>query len=361
MPDFIPGLELCGRFYREAVRPLLNAHFPNLAHTAALIGEGSEVLGFDTEMSRDHDWGPRLLLFLSPEDEERFGASIVDCLSERLPLEFLGYPTGFATNDDGTGRGDSSKPYPHRVIPTTLHRFFENYLNFDLEQSITPADWLTFPEQKLSAITSGAVYHDAIGLGQARNRFLYYPHDVWLFLLVAGWTRIGQEEHLMGRAGYVGDEVGSALIGARLVRDIMRLCFLMERKYAPYPKWFGTAFRGLECGENLLPVLERVLHTTSWQERESHLCEAYTSLANKHNELQITEPLPTVPQAFFGRPFQVIHLGGGFAEAILRRIKDPDVLCIAKKRWIGSIDQFSDNTDMLCGTEWRPTLKHLYE
>jgi hypothetical protein len=34
------------------------------------------------------------------------------------------------------------------------------------------------------------------------------------------WNRIGQEEHLMGRADR-GDEIGSAIIAARLVRDLM--------------------------------------------------------------------------------------------------------------------------------------------
>ena len=67
--------------------------------------------------------------------------------------------------------------------------------------------------------------------------------------------RLNQEEHLMGRAGMVGDEIGSAVIGARLVRDLMHLCFLMERKYAPYPKWFGTAFARLACEAELCPVL----------------------------------------------------------------------------------------------------------
>ena len=57
MADFIPGLTLCGDFYREAVRPLLDDAFPGLAHSAALIGSGSEVLGFDDEMSSDHHWG----------------------------------------------------------------------------------------------------------------------------------------------------------------------------------------------------------------------------------------------------------------------------------------------------------------
>ncbi len=64
MPAFIPGLQLSGQFYAEAVRPILDAEFPGLSHTACRIGAGSEVLGFDTEMSRDHDWGPKLDLFL---------------------------------------------------------------------------------------------------------------------------------------------------------------------------------------------------------------------------------------------------------------------------------------------------------
>ena len=43
MPDFIPGLTLAERFYREAVRPILDSRFPGLRHSAALIGTGSEV------------------------------------------------------------------------------------------------------------------------------------------------------------------------------------------------------------------------------------------------------------------------------------------------------------------------------
>ena len=66
-------------------------------------------------------------------------------------------------------------------------------------------------------------------------------------MMASGWQRIGQEEHLTPHAGSVGDELGSALIGSRLVRDIMSLCFLMEKRYAPYAKWFGTAFLRLEC------------------------------------------------------------------------------------------------------------------
>src|SRR5262249_58160191 len=130
----------------------------------------------------------------------------------------------------------------HSVKTLTLRGFFREYLDFDLRDEIEPADWLTFPEQKLRTITAGAVFHDEIGLQVQRDRFAYYPHDVWLYLLAAGWTRVSQEQHLMGRAGSVGDELGSALIGSRPVRDLMRLCFLIERQDAPYPQWFRAGF-----------------------------------------------------------------------------------------------------------------------
>src|SRR5215207_5372024 len=91
MPTFIPGLELSRRFYWEAVRPVLDAHFPGLPHAAARIGTGSDVLGFDTEMSTDHGWGPTVHLFLRDADAGWAG-SIYETLRRHLPHVFLGYP-----------------------------------------------------------------------------------------------------------------------------------------------------------------------------------------------------------------------------------------------------------------------------
>ena len=91
-------------------------------------------------------------------------------------------------------------------------------------------------------------------------------------------------EGSVGRAGYMGDELGSSIIASRIVRDIMNLCFLMERKYAPYPKWFGTAFKELKCANELLPILLDVQSARTWKEREEELCKAYELIARKHIE-----------------------------------------------------------------------------
>jgi hypothetical protein len=362
--SFIQGLQLSKYFYWEAVRPILDAEVPGLPHAAALLGSGSEVLGFDDIMSSDHHWGPRVMIFLTEADHRSHADAIGEMLRHRLPYEFRGYPTSFSEpdpNDNGVQRLQpvQSGPVNHRVDVLTIRSFVQDYLNFDIGQLLEPADWLTYPQQKLRTITAGMVYHDEIGLEDVRARFGWYPHDLWLYLLAAGWARIGQEEHLMGRAGLVGDELGSALMGSRLVRDVMRLAFLMERQYAPYPKWFGTAFKGLACAETLADPLFKAQTAPTWQEREAHLVDAYEIIARMHNGLGITDPLPEKARQFFGRPFRVMALHG-FSDALIAQIQDPGVREIAQRRPIGSVDLFSDSTDLLEDQHLRPWLRTLY-
>ena len=364
MSDFVPGLQLSAEFYREAVAPILAAICPGVPYSAALIGSGSEVLGFDTELSSDHHWGPRVMLFLREADHARYHEAMRQVLSEQLPRTFRGYPTNFTPpNPEDSGvqllQMAESGMINHRVEMLTVRGFWLDYLNFDIDHAIEPIDWLTFPEQKLRTLTTGAVFHDDIGLQAVCDRFAYYPYDVWLYVQAAGWARLGQEEHLMGRAGYVGDEIGAALIGARLVREIMRLRFLMERQYAPYPKWFGTAFQQLDAAATLTPILQRALSANSWQERQEHLAAAFEAIAAQHNALGITEPLPEKTTSFFGRPFRVIG-GEKFSRALCARIIDPAVLRWIERPLIGGVDLLSDNADLLSDPRWRLPLRNLW-
>ncbi len=365
-PPFISGLDLSESFYCEAVAPVIQSDFPDLSFAAALIGSGSEVLGLDNVMSTDHHWGPRAILFLRESDLVKYGASISDKLSEKLPRRFRGYPTSYLPSDavdDAAGIQmldySNEGPVKHRVEITSMRAFVQEYISFDIGNEITAIDWLTFPDQKLLSLTAGRVFHDAIGLEDLRKKFAYYPHDVWLYLLASAWARIEQEEHLMGRAGSVGDEIGSAVIASRLVRDLMRLCFLMERRYAPYQKWFGTVFSQLNSGKQLAPILSQVLSAQGWETREQYLVLAYEYVAKLHNQLGTTETMPVKASQFHGRPYMVISKGA-FSQAIKSAITDSTLRKIAARPLIGSIDQFSDSTDLLADPSWRESLCGLY-
>jgi len=153
VPEFIPGLELAGLYYAEAVKPILDAEYPELVHSATLIGTGSEVLGLDTEMSADHNWGPRLMIFLLPDDHARLSDELHEILGYKLPFTFRGYPTHFAEVPDEPGtvwlEHTESRPINHQVTITTLRGFIQPYIGIDLDRELTVIDWLTIPEQFL--------------------------------------------------------------------------------------------------------------------------------------------------------------------------------------------------------------------
>jgi hypothetical protein len=360
MAEFIKGLVLSQLFFEEGVRPVMARHFPNLAYATARLDGGSDVLGFDTPRSMDHDWGPRLTLFLTETDFDELRPAIDQALRQDLPLTIQGLPTNFSYHEDGSAVMSAifKGPVNHYVNITTTRRFFLHYLAYDPVRLPELVEWLTFPQQRLRTVASGRVFHDQLGqLQTIRDRLAYYPHDLWLYLLANQWGRIAQEEHFVGRAGHVGDDIGSRLLAGRLIRDLIILCFLMERQYYPYVKWMGTAFGQLACAEKLQPVFERVLRAADWPAREAQLSAAYQIVAQMHNDLRITAVLPTEVTQFYSRPYLVLH-ADRFAEALRAIIADPAVRALPSN--LGSIDQFVDSTDVLSYPEWFSRLRPLY-
>jgi len=320
LPALTPGLALCRDFYAAEVAPVLADAFPGLAHSAAVMGRGSEVLGFDDEMSADHDWRPRVSVFLAADLPDGQGEAVEAALRAAVPAEFRGRPTA--------------------VEVVTVRGYFLDRLGLDVDRELSARDWLTTSEQQLCMYTAGAVFHDELGLEAVRERLARYPHDVWLYLMSAAWWRVHPEMNLVGRVGFAGDELGSALLGSRLVTDLMRLCFLMERRYAPYAKWFGTAFSRLEGAADLAPAFWTVLRAERWPEREAALNRAYARLAERHEALDLTPPVPTAPVRMWDRPFAVTW--GDFPGALQAQIRDPEVRQIAERWPTGGVDQLRE-------------------
>ncbi|MFF5769981.1 DUF4037 domain-containing protein [Streptomyces californicus] len=361
---FLPGLELSRILYEEAVRPLLDAECPGLRYAAARVGAGSEVLGFDTARSADHDWGPRLDLFLEPADAAAHGERIHRLLAERLPKDVRGWPTHFRHADpaDPVGHMEPTEgPVHHRVAVRDVGGWLHEHLGIRVPRTagegeahgrpvageglgMTARDWLALPQQRLAEATGGAVFHDGVGaLTRVRRELAWYPDEVWRYLLACQWQRISQEEAFVGRCAEVGDELGSAVVAGRLVRDLMRLCLLLARRYPPYSKWLGSAFARLPEAAGLLPTLRGAVTATDHAVRERRLGDAYEAVGALQNRSGLAEEVDPGRRPYHSRPFQVLH-AERFAHALARTLTDPE---LRGRPLTGSVDQWADSTDFL--------------
>jgi hypothetical protein len=352
----LQGLELSRRFFFEAVQPVLERRLPEVRYAAALIGYGSEVLGFDDEMSQDHNSGPRVMLFSDqPEDAEGIQRAVAD----ELPTTFAGFPTNFGpTEEPGTVRMTAVEcgPVAHRVETFRLADYLHVRIGVDPRERFTAADWLVTPSQQFLELTAGDVFADPIGeLTRVRELLRWYPHDVWLLLMAGHWKRIAEFEHLHGAALVRGDELGSRLLAAALARDLMYLGFLQHRRYAPYPKWFGRAYADLD-----LPEREAVEAAISGgaDTREEALVAGYELVAERHNELRVTEEVEANARQFWGRPIRVLS-ADRFVEALRNAIADPEVQAIDHNA--GGIDALTDNTQLVGGPVLWRQLTGLYD
>ena len=339
--DFVSGADLAWRFYIEVVRPLIEGR----NHSAARLGSGSDVLGFDTPRSTDHGWGPQLHLFVAASEVD----AVRTIIDSGLPEEFHGWPVHFGWDEVAV---------QYHVHVGTLDEWLKSHLGFDSQVDITVQNWLTTPQQLLLEVTAGAVFHDPDGeLKHVRNKLEWYPNDVWLWLLACQWRRIAQEEAFVGRTAEVGDALGSRILAARIVRDLIRLCFLIERRYAPYSKWLGSAFRNLRIASDLTPHLDAALKATDYPAREAALCSAYEYVGRCHNQLNLTPPVNPETRLFHKRPFRVLG-GDRFAEACLASIQDE---WLKGQPLIGSIDQFVDSTDVLSSATRSQCFANIYD
>lgn len=345
----MPGLELSRVFYQEAVRPILEQTSPGLRYAAARVGDGSEVLGFDTPRSADHEWGPRLNLFLAPEMAAEHSNALRKVLAERLPKQVRGWPTHFRESEDPldpVGRMQvTDGPVNHRVMLAEVGAWLHARLGLDpAAREPSVRDWLAMPQQKLAEVTGGAVFHDGLGtLTAARRRLAWYPDQVWRYLLACQWQRISQEEAFVGRCAEVGDDLGSAVVAARLVRDVMRLCLLLGRRYAPYSKWLGSAFSRLEVASDLGPLLRGVLAAPDYPTLERYLGDAYELVANLQNRAELAEWVDPSSRPYYGRPYRVLR-AERFAQVLARGLTDPALRSLPL---VGSVDQWADSTDFI--------------
>lgn len=218
---------------------------------AGLVGYGSECLGFDDEISRDHDFGPSFCVWLPRELYARYGEAM-QAAYDALPKSFMGHE---ARVEEEQGRG--------RVGVLCLEDFYLEILGCE-EAPKTAEEWFALSETALAAATNGAVFTDPSGRFTAvRKSFLaYYPREVWLKKLAESLAKAAQAgQYNYARAMKRGERVAAEIALVEFMKEAMQVVYLLNRKYAPFYKWMHRGLRELAvCSEigDMLALLYQV-------------------------------------------------------------------------------------------------------
>lgn len=222
------GLELCRRYYEETAAPLIEERFGGACarFAAGLAGEGSECLGFDDEISRDHDFGPGFCLWLTDDDFEEYGAELKK-LYEQLPKDYMGI---------------TRSTQPQGAYRVGVMRISDFYRRFTGCPSAPPdeASWFRIPPHLLAAATSGEVFRDGFGeFSRIRAELLpCYPRDVRLKKLAARVFVMAQAgQYNYPRCMKRGDMAAAAFALSRFAEAALEAFHLINERYSPYYKW----------------------------------------------------------------------------------------------------------------------------
>ena len=253
---FMKGLELSERFYKEYGEPMIDDSFSHIKQYLAigLCGSGSECMGFDDALSRDHDFEPGFCIFLP---DETLISSRDEFLLERayskLPKEFLGFKRN-ALNPVGGNR--------HGVI--RINDFF-NAKTGNENGELTTTGWFFVSEQFLSEATNGRIFSDNFGLlTSIRKKLSYLPYDVRLKKLAGNLLIMAQAGQYNYSRCIKRNETGAAQLSVtEFVNATLKVIFLLNKKYIPYYKWVFRALKELEALSSLHSDLEYLISSAN--------------------------------------------------------------------------------------------------
>jgi len=263
------GLELNRAFFEE-IRPELQRDFPELyaKMAAGLVGNGSECFGYDDAISRDHDWGVSLQLWL-PEGERGSIPALQAWLRaamERRPE----YPYPQAS------------PYCAARGVSTVGDFYRSLTGCP-EGPQSVFEWNRVPQENLALAVNGAVFYDGDGsFTRIRERlFAFYPEDYRLKKIAARCAAIAQTgQYNYTRCLRRGDPVTACITEARFLEAVHGLVFLLNHRYLPYYKWQHRALKELPLlGSEIAAAETALVETTDAQAKAGQMEAICVTLA----------------------------------------------------------------------------------
>lgn len=225
------GLEICQKYYETYGKKMIDEKYQDYKQYMAIgmFGYGSDCLGYDDEISRDHDFGGGFCILLPAPVYQKIGKEMQEDY-EKLPDEFMDVKR--LTSFHGQGR----------VGVFEIDQFFLQFLNIYPHSS---NDWLYLDEQALLNCTNGMIFDDYYGeVTKIRKELAYYPEVIRIKKIALTVAKIAQSgQYNYGRCMKRHDYVAANLAINEFIDQTLSLIYLMNKRYKPYYKW---SFYGLK-------------------------------------------------------------------------------------------------------------------
>ncbi len=263
--DFVSGLTISEEYYLEYGAKMIHERYGRYEKSIAigLVGEGSECFGYDDMLSRDHDFGPGFCMWLPESVYREIGEKLQESY-DMLPKTYKGI-TRYENGRSGK-----------RVGVFSIGDFYKSLIGFEKEPA-NVEEWTTLTDDTIAAATNGKIFRDDLGeFTRIRNELLkYYPDFTWGKRIVCEMMHISKH----GQYNYMrcikrGDLVTANYCISEFCSHVMSLCFLLERKYAPYYKWKYQALKELPHFAELAPAIEKLILTNITDESVPDMIEA---------------------------------------------------------------------------------------
>lgn len=232
------GLELSRKYFEAFGAPMLarlEERYPALKgqFAAGLAGQGSECLGYDDELSADHDFGPSFCVWLPDALFLEYGKVCQEAY-DSLPGEFEGHPARRVT---AFGQD--------RVGVMGIGSFYFRLIGRE-DAPKSNAEWMWIPESRLSQAASGEVFLDGPGIfsGIRSSLLAYYPEDVRKKKIAARAAAMAQSgQYNYPRLCRRGEWTGAFLSMEEFIKNTCSMVNLLNKTYTPFYKWMHRSLR----------------------------------------------------------------------------------------------------------------------
>lgn len=250
------GLKLSKEYFEKYGLDFVKNINPSLENYIAfgLVGQGSECLGYDDELSKDHDFSVGFCMWL-PRDIYKDYYKVLQKEYDKLPKEFLSVEL------------KESAHYDKRLGVFSIEDFYKSYIGFERAPQ-NSKEWIHIPETFLSVATSGQVFKDNLGeFSKIRKELLdFYPEQVIKKKLAAYMSIMAQTGQYNMPRSYKRKDMGAYyLTKTRFIDSAIATLFLLKEKYMPFYKRKYRALKELSYPKELIKDIEVLMYSRSYE------------------------------------------------------------------------------------------------